>query len=54
MTGGIATSTDAGQLRIAVENADLEPGPAGAKMVYKALEDVVTTCNACHAAYRLR
>lgn len=39
---------------LAVEEADLEPGAAGAQKVYGTLAEMMAACNGCHTAYRIR
>ncbi|MGQ9371301.1 hypothetical protein [Azospirillum sp. ST 5-10] len=43
----------ASRFAVAVQDADLDPVD-GPKAVFRALADVTATCNACHAAYRIR
>jgi len=39
---------------IIARDAELEPGKASQRKVYKALADITANCNACHQGYRIR
>ena len=39
---------------IVAQDAELNPGKASQRMVYKALQKITENCNACHQAYRIR
>lgn len=39
---------------ITAEDAELNPGKDSQHQVYKALQGITESCNACHQAYRLR
>lgn len=39
---------------IAAQDAELNPGKASQREVYRALQGITENCNACHQAYRLR
>ena len=39
---------------IVARNAELEPGKASQRKVYKALAEITANCNACHQGYRIR
>lgn len=44
----------ASRFALAVQEADLEPGPKAPQKVFAALHDITSACNACHSSYRLR
>ena len=39
---------------VAAQNAELEPGIKSQRKVYRALQQVMENCNACHRSYRIR
>ncbi len=39
---------------IVARDAELEPGQASQRKIYKALADITENCNACHQGYRIR
>ncbi len=39
---------------IVARDAELDPGKASQRKVYKALQEITTNCNACHRAFRIR
>ena len=39
---------------IVAQDAELNPGKASQRKVYRALQEITENCNACHQAYRLR
>ena len=39
---------------IIARDAELEPGKAAQRKVYKAMQGILENCNACHQAYRIR
>jgi len=56
MMGKIGTQMHraASRFVIAAQDAELDPGRAAQRKVYKALQQVTENCNACHQAYRIR
>ncbi|MCI4661897.1 MAG: cytochrome c [Neomegalonema sp.] len=44
----------ASRFALAVQDADLDPSPQAAQGVHGALQEILGSCNACHASYRLR
>ncbi len=44
----------ASQFVVVANNAELQPGITSQRKVYKALQGITDSCNACHQAYRIR
>ena len=44
----------ASKFAIIARDAELEPGKAAQRKVYKAMQGILENCNACHRAYRIR
>lgn len=44
----------ASQFVIIAKDAELETGKAPRRKVYKALQNIINNCNACHQGYRIR
>lgn len=51
---GTAMHRAASRFRIVAENAELETPTTAQRSVHGALSEILATCNACHAAFRLR